>query len=317
MVDRKSTIERAAAALHQQTSQATVERAAKILTGAQSALREEIVGGKSYHEVTSERDERGRQEPLPEPARLSRLVSIDKDRLQRKGFITPGNDPTRLTEEFRLLKQQVLRRAFANSVGNGTKANLVMVTSAKPREGKTFTAINLSLSIAAEMDTHVLLIDADLMRPSILINLGLREDKGLVDLLLQDDLDPADVILRTDVGKLSLIPAGKHSSMSTELLASDRMIALSNELAQRYPDRVIVFDSPPLLATSEPSVLAHQVGQILVIVEAEQTSEAALQAAMRLVADCKNVAIVLNKAKPMLGAPYFGRYYAYYGKGRK
>ena len=136
-----------------------------------------------------------------------------------------------------------------------------MVTSALPSEGKTFTSLNLALSIATEIDSTVLLVDGDVAHPSIPEIIGAPHGPGLLDLLTRDDLDFADALVKTNIEKLSLLPAGTRHRRSTELLASEQMASLLREIASRYRDRIIIFDSPPLLATTEARVLAMNMGR--------------------------------------------------------
>jgi receptor protein-tyrosine kinase len=243
----------------------------------------------------------------------SRQVMIDFDRLRVEGILTPDRGRSLTTEQFRIIKNSVLRNRWQE---NTNLHNLIMVTSAVPGEGKTFTAINLAMSIASERDLTVLLIDGDLSRPSIVKRLGIKADKGLLDLLEDPTLDVGDVILRTNVESLSVIPAGKPNQMSTELLASTRMKRLVEEISKRYPDRIIVFDAPPVLATTESSILARHADQIVFVVEAEGTRRSAVKSALDLISSCPNIGLVLNKARPQFGATQFGSYYGgYYGYG--
>lgn len=255
------------------------------------------------------------EEP-PEPKESAR-VKIAVERLAQRGILSPLGEKTRTAEEFRMVKRRVLAGAFGRDGQQLPRGNLVMVTSAKPREGKTFTAINLAISIALEKDVHVLLVDADLVRPTVLRNFGVTADRGLVEVLEDPRLNVGDVMLRTNIDKLSLLPAGSFHRMAPELLASERMRTIMDELASRYSDRIIIFDSPPLLATSEPTVLARQVGQIIFVVEAERTSEVGVRTALGLIADCPEVAMVLNKSRSVLGTHSFGSYYSYYGRERE
>ncbi len=246
-------------------------------------------------------------------ARSSREVRIDFDRLRHEGILTPDRGRSLTTEEFRIIKNSVLRNRWQE---NSNLHNLIMVTSAVPGEGKTFTAINLAMSISTEKDLTVLLIDGDLSRPSIVKRLGVTADKGLLDLLEDPSLDVGDVILKTNVESLSIIPAGKPNHMSTELLASTRMKRLVEEISKRYPDRIIVFDAPPVLATTESSILARHADQIIFVVEAEGTRRSAVKSALDLISTCPNIGLILNKARPQFGATQFGSYYGgYYGYG--
>ena len=182
-----------------------------------------------------------------------------------------------------------------------------MVTSALPGEGKTFCAINLAISIALEMDRTVLLVDADVAKPSVPQALGLEADKGLMDVLLDRRVDLADVLWKTDIGRLTLLPVGTAHKHATELLASDAMRGLLHEMAERYHDRIIIFDSPPLLAASEAGVLASQMGQIVVVVESGKTSEAALKDALGRIDSSRVAGLLLNKGEsPSLGYGYGG-----------
>ncbi|TQV76249.1 XrtA-associated tyrosine autokinase [Denitrobaculum tricleocarpae] len=246
-------------------------------------------------------------------ARGSREVRIDFDRLRHEGILTPDRGRSLTTEEFRIIKNSVLRNRWQE---NSNLHNLIMVTSAVPGEGKTFTAINLAMSISTEKDLTVLLIDGDLSRPSIVKRLGVTANKGLLDLLEDPSLDVGDVILKTNVESLSIIPAGKPNHMSTELLASTRMKRLVEEISKRYPDRIIVFDAPPVLATTESSILARHADQIVFVVEAEGTRRSAVKSALDLISTCPNIGLILNKARPQFGATQFGSYYGgYYGYG--
>jgi receptor protein-tyrosine kinase len=247
-----------------------------------------------------------------EPARISRTVRIDLARLGAEGYVTPDAPRSPIANEFRVLKRPLLANAQPKSGARSKNTNLVMVTSSLSEEGKSFTAVNLALSMAMELDTTVLLVDADVANPSLLQMLGLPQTKGLLDVLTDDKLDLRDVLLRTNVDKLSLLPAGTSHPRATELLASDAMTRLVEEMANRYPDRIIVFDSPPLLLTTESRALASHMGQIVVVVEAERTTAGALKTALATIEACPIILTVLNKMR----TPELGSYYGYgYGYG--
>jgi exopolysaccharide/PEP-CTERM locus tyrosine autokinase len=185
-----------------------------------------------------------------------------------------------------------------------------MVTSSLPGEGKSFTSINLAMSIAAELDHTVMLVDADVARPSVLRMLGLPPGKGLLD-LLERKTEMADVLLRTNVDKLTVLPSGTPHEKATELLASDAMSALLEDMATRYPDRIIIFDSPPLLLTTESRVLASHMGQIVFVVAAGGTQQAAVQQALDTIESCPVRLLVLNKARVGSKAYSYGYGYGY------
>ena len=188
-----------------------------------------------------------------------------------------------------------------------------MVTSSVPGEGKTYTAINLAMSIAMEMDKTVLLVDADVGRARIHQLLKVPLGPGLIDLLTGDSKDVGDVMLRTSVPKLRVIPMGRFHPHSNELLASDDMRRLTQELAQRYSDRMVIFDAPPLLSTSEAVVLASLMGQIVFVVHSARTLQGRVKDALSLVDASKPVGLVLNKVRKGLGSDYYG--YGSYGYG--
>ena len=241
----------------------------------------------------------------------SRTVRIDLARLAAAGFVTPDTPGTQIAAEFRTIKRPLLANAQSTAISRPHNANLVMVTSAVAREGKSFTALNLAMSMAMELDNTVLLVDADVANPAMLEILGLPPSKGLMDVLTDSKLDLSSVILKTNVDNLTMLPAGARHPRATELLASDVMTHLVDEMAVRYPDRIIVFDSPPLLLTTESPVLATHMGQIVVVVEAERTAESTLMLALAKIEKCPIVMTLLNKARTANLAPYYRYGYDY------
>ncbi|MHB0989847.1 MAG: XrtA-associated tyrosine autokinase [Burkholderiales bacterium] len=238
-------------------------------------------------------------EPFPADPRPENgiPIHINLDRLRSLNIITPHGKYSSTADEFRMIKRPLLNKALDENITHG---NLIMITSSLPGEGKTFCAINLAMSISMEMDKTVLLVDADVAKPSLMKNLGLDNDKkGLLDLLQDNTLGVSDVLMKTNVANLTVISAGQYVPHATELLASDAMAKLLEELAQRYHDRIILFDSPPLLVTTESSVLAKHMGQIVVVVEAERTPQSALQNALALIEFCNLTGVVLNKSQRM------------------
>ena len=248
-------------------------------------------------------------EPSIAPRPGARVVELDLARMQAMGLVTAAGGRTALVEDFRIIKRPLLKRAFVEPVQNGRPGNLIMITSSLPGEGKTFCAINLAMSIAMELDHTVLLIDADVARPSVLSTLGLPAHRGLMDVLLDDSLDVADVMLRTNVDTLSIISAGSSNTRATELLASQTMNALVEEIANRYPDRIVIFDSPPLLLTSEAHVLATHMGQIVVVVEAESTTQHAVREALSQLEGLDNVNLIYNKTHEFPGTETYNYNY--------
>ncbi len=246
----------------------------------------------------------------PPPAANGRSESpvfpFDLQRLKAEGCITPDTGRSRLAEEYRMIKRPILINAFGKGAALVPDGNMIMVTSTYPGEGKTFTAVNLAMSITQEMDKTVLLVDADVGRSRIHRMLGTPDSPGLMDVLLDDNLDMADAMVRTSISNLRVLPKGRAHPRATELLASNAMAELTREMANRYPDRIVIFDSPPLLITSEAVVLASHMGQIVFVVEANQTSQGAVKEALALLDDSKPIGLVLNKARRIMTSDYYG-----------
>lgn len=243
-------------------------------------------------------------------AEVSRIGTMNVEKMRRAGMVTPDGERTQISEEFRLVKRPLLSNAFRRDGKAIKNGNMIMVTSALPGEGKTFTAINLATSIALERDQTVLLVDADVAKASIPEFLGIPYEKGLLDVLADESVPLSDVLIRTQIENFSILPAGRRHRNSTELLASEAMRKLVEELANRYPDRIIIFDSPPLLATSEASVLAAHMGQIVMVVETGKTPQEALREALNHIEQCEFIGVVMNKGGSSVrdGYGYYGSY---------
>jgi protein-tyrosine kinase len=241
--------------------------------------------------------------------RRSREVWIDLNRLEQEGYLVPSQARSQLAEEMRIIKRPLLANARGESAQPIQRPNLILVASAMPGEGKTFFAMNLAMSIAMEVDHSVLLVDADVLRPSALTRLGLEQTRGLMDVLHFESLDLADVLLRTNVPKLSLLPAGTANVKSSELLGSAVMESLLEELAAKYSDRIVVFDAPPVIPTTETRVLASRVGQVVMVVEAEHTTQAQVRQAYAALEHCPVVLSVLNKYRGKGAVTGYGYFY--------
>ena len=226
----------------------------------------------------------------------ARTVAIDLESLKARGYVTPDAPTSRIADEFRVIKRPIIRNAQGRAGARIRNGNLVMVTSALPGEGKTFTALNLAMSVAMEFDNTVLLVDGDVANPALPKLLGVPAAPGLLDLLTDDKLDVSEALVKTNVEKLTVLPAGRPHRRATELLASEQMAALLRDLASRYQDRIIIFDSPPLLPTTEARVLATHMGQIVMVVAAESTSQNTLNQALATIESCEHVMMLLNKA---------------------
>jgi receptor protein-tyrosine kinase len=249
--------------------------------------------------------------PLPKShpgstgASRSKVVDVDLAQLAARGLLTPEASQSRLANEMRVIKRPLINNCLAKSGDRVKNANRIMITSAVPGEGKSYIATNLAMSIATERDSTVLLVEADPTRPSLAQLFGISAGRGLMDLLVEPRLDVADVLVKTSVGRLSFIPAGTPQEHATELLASAAMEKLAEHLASRYPDRIVIFDSAPLLVAPEARVLARHMGQIVLVVEAEKTTHGVAQQALASIESCPMVMVVLNKASARQETAYY------------
>ncbi|MCI0733293.1 MAG: XrtA-associated tyrosine autokinase [Methylococcaceae bacterium] len=243
---------------------------------------------------------------------VSKTCKINSELLRAKGMLLPESGPKQMVEEYRQIKRPLLMNAFPEGENGIKRSNLILVTSSLPGEGKTFTAINLAISIASEREKTVLLVDADVAKPSISKFLGIESEKGLTDMLEDPSVRFSDVLIRTDIPKFTLLPAGRQHEYSTELLASDAMRRLTDEMSRRYADRIVIFDSPPLMAATQGGVLADLVGQVIMVIESEVTPQYMVREAIGKLSKCEVVGCVLNKTKMGIGL----NYYAYGNYGR-
>ena len=235
-----------------------------------------------------------------------------RDRLRAADMLVPGSRlAPSFSDEYRRIKRPLLANAFGKTASLVDRGNLIMVTSSLPGEGKTYTAVNLALSIVQERDHTVLLVDCDVTRQGASQLFGIADRIGLVDVIENDAIAIGDALLRTDIAELSVLGAGRQHEYVTELLASQRMTALVDEMASRYDDRVIIFDAPPLLPTPQTQVLAALPGQIVFVIEAGKTPQAVVEQAVELIPDDKATGVVMNKSEGLSG--HSGYYYGYYG----
>ena len=249
----------------------------------------------------------------PDTARRSgKRVSLDRKRLKEEGFLAPEEYERRIADEYRRIKRPLIANAFGLGVTPVEQGNLILVSSAISGEGKTHTCINLALSLATERDRTVLLVDGDVPKPHISRLFGVAEEPGLLDALSDEPPPLEDLLVRTDIPRLSVLPAGRWRDHATELLASTRMGALCSEMARRYPDRIVLFDSPPLLAAPEAQAIAEAVGQVVLVIAENTTARDDVAAALGLLDEQKPVNAILNKSRR---ASRGGYYYGGYGYG--
>ncbi|QUL38596.1 AAA family ATPase [Erythrobacter sp. JK5] len=256
-------------------------------------------------------------EPAPEqtpdrPATEPKVVlsgprqQIDRAILREEGLIVPEDPVTGLLEEFRIVKRELLADARASS--GSDDARRILVCSPHPGEGKTYCAINLAIALAAERDIEVVLVDADVMNPSVTRRLGIETGKGLMDTLVDDSLHPERLAIRTDIEGLFVLPAGSGSARDAEYLASARTGKVLDRLTRGAPNRFVIFDTPPALAASPAAELAAHVGQAVLVVRADETSRAALEDAQQLLSACPDIKLLLNAARFSPSGRRFGDY---------
>lgn len=251
--------------------------------------------------------------PLPRQpvARSGRTVRIDKESLRTMQLLPPVALERQIASQY----QQIKRPLIASALGKGgtkiANGHVVMVASALPGEGKTFTSINLALSMALEKDIEVLLVDADVAKPHVSRIFGMQTERGLLDLLVDSSLHPESLILDTDVPGLTLLSAGTQVASATELLASDRMQQVISQLMEADTRRIVLLDSPPLLLSTESRALVGTVGQVVMVVRADSTPQKAVLDAIDAVGDAKPLNLILNQSSTPPSGGYYG--YGSYG----
>jgi protein-tyrosine kinase len=250
------------------------------------------------------------------PIKSNKVVSnakiiLDLEMLAQKGFVSTDARRQVINEEYRVIKRKLLDNAFGPLSRTLKNSNIIMVTSSRQGEGKTFTAINLALSIALEQDKTVLLVDADVLRPNVMKTLELKNEQGLMEYLLGEKEDISEVMCRTNLDKLRIITAGKTHHLSAELLASERMFAAMEEFANRYPDRIVIVDTPPLLGINETAILANLAGQALVVTEEFKTKLVDVENAVKHLRPEMAIGFIVNKTEQVnLEGGGYGYYYA-------
>ena len=252
-------------------------------------------------------------EPVPALARMSPATVINPSALRSAGFLPPEHEERLLAQQYRRIKRPLIAKAFGQGVPQAPNGRLILVTSAMAGEGKTFTSLNLALSLALEKDVHVLLVDGDVAKPNISRLLDVAGTPGLLDALRDAGKDVEGLIRPTDVANFFVLPAGTASPEATELLASPRMGQVAAALVKRDPQRIVLFDSPPLLQTTESHALTQVAGQIVVIVRAESTPQPVLLDALKLLEAHPDVSLVLNQTMDSATSAY---YYHGYGDDR-
>jgi protein-tyrosine kinase len=245
-----------------------------------------------------------------EPGVPGRIIPIDLGALRNVGLLPPAHQERELAQQFRQIKRPLINNALGRGVKALPEGNLLMIASAVPGEGKTFTSLNLALSMRLEEDVTVLLVDGDVVNPRLSQVLGADDVPGLLDLIKDPALPLSQAILQTDVPGLSFLPAGHQDPNATELLASARMREVVTQLAGHDPSRMVLFDSAPLLLTTESQALTQSAGQIVIVVRADDTPQHVVLDALETLGDSKSVSLVLNQSMKQPHAGYYYRYAA-------
>lgn len=304
-----STIEKALAKQKQTAQDNKVDIEAKAIIESQQSDNPKASKSNSENQKTSTLA--SKEAPSFENVKVDKeTITLNAEHLIERGFIYGSESSHHIQEEFRHIKRKLINNAFGPAAKTLKHSNLIMVSSSSPNEGKTFISINLALSIALEQDKTVLLVDADVLRPSIHRELEFESKQGLLEYLLDEVHSLSDVIYNTNITNLKLIPAGKPHHLTNELLASTKMAALAEELAQRYPDRIVIFDCPPILGVTETPVLSSLVGQAVVVVEESKTKIDDVKKAVSQLDEDIAVGFVMNKTLMSKKDEY-----GYYGYG--
>lgn len=238
-------------------------------------------------------------------------LTLDRGQLAGFGITVPSAERSRTAEEFRLVKRNLMAAWPAGGKGaDEHSSRVIMVTSSRPGEGKTFVALNLALAFSSERDVKALLVDVDTHHSALKTILGLHDAKGLVE-ILAGTTDLNDALVRTNIENLLVLPAGLGGPHVPELLSSSRMSALLHELTRRFPDRFIILDTPPCMASSDAATMAPLVGQIVFVIEAHRTQQEEIEAGLSMLSSCPRISLLLNKSEQ--ASAHFGSYgYGYH-----
>lgn len=252
------------------------------------------------------------------PQRLS--LELDFAALSKDGVYSPKDRSSQLALELRAVKRRLLRRiGYLRGPGErkslrsqGKHKNLILVTSTRAGEGKTFTAVNLALSLAFEDRIETLLVDADFARPKVRDRLGLETAPGLADILLGHQRNLETMGWRVDGAPLTILPEGDGAGRPADLLAGETARDLWADLAAAAPGRLVIIDAPPVLAATDAVLLARHADEIVFVVEANSTPEAAVAAAVDELVDINpNVSMMLNRCRIGAGGAHYGSYEYY------
>jgi protein-tyrosine kinase len=248
-----------------------------------------------------------------EPVSTVAPINIDMSALRANGYLPDKDRDRHFADYYQRIKRPLIDKALAGDSGVG-EPRVIMVASAVPGDGKTFTSINLALSMALERDISALLVDSDVSKQHITDIFGLRGRPGLLDAILDEGLDAESLVIPTNVRGLSILPAGRRSEGTAELLSSQRMRKIVATLCGRSSRRILLLDSPPLLVTNEGRALVKIAGQVVLVVRAGETPRQAVKAAIELFDERQAGGLILNDARVGASVGYYG--YGAYGTSK-
>jgi exopolysaccharide/PEP-CTERM locus tyrosine autokinase len=281
-----------------------VEQAIARLRNQQSGAQRPVLGGSAPKVVAppavGESD----------AAKAANRLAIDANALRAGGYLPEASKDRQFADQYRRIKRPLIEKALSGDDAGG-EPRIIVVTSAVPGDGKTFTSINLAFSMALERDISILLVDSDVAKHHITDIFGLRQRKGLLDTLTDESLDPEALVVPTSSRGLSILPAGTRVDGTAELVSSNRMRQIVTTLCARNPRRILLLDSPPLLITNEGRALVKIAGQVVLVVRAGETPRHAVQAAIGMVDEKQAGGLILNEVKVGLTEGYYG--YGTYG----
>jgi len=250
-------------------------------------------------------------------APLRQSVVLDRNHLARAGIMMPWIDAARVVEEFRIVKRNIMVPWQSPDYPRAAlrPPRIIMVTRSSPREGKTFCSINLSLAFAAEANLTTILLDADALHGGVAKLLQLPQQPGFTDLLTRERrLD--EVLIQTDLPNLIVLPPGPPGPHVPELLHGKGPSVIFKEIARRYPEHVIVMDTTPCLASTDPAGFAPLTSHIVFVVEAEHTQQTEVESGLSLLGGGGHTSFLLNKV-PVGSSEHFGSYSYYYDNASK
>lgn len=289
-----------------------IENTLKRLQGQRPPGSPAAADAKGYGTVVAAGAAKRRESPAA-GATPEQALAVDQNALRAAGMLPPVHQEHEIAQQYRRIKRPLINNALGRGVAQLASGNIIMITSAVPGEGKTFMSLNLALSMRLEEDVTVLLVDGDVVNPRLTQILGLESRPGLLDLVRDPTLSAESAIVTTELPGLSFLPAGRQEANATELVASARMHHVVSRLGSDNPARLVLFDSAPLLVTTESQALALFAGQVLLVVQADQTPQHVVFDALETLAEDKPVFLVLNQNTRH---SHSGYYYEY-GSGAK